>query len=363
MNILLIGGTGVVSSAIASRLVGPGRTVFILTDGNGALPPPLGVHRHLIADRNDLAGLKQAIEGAGVNSWDLVVDAVSYHEGHAQKLLQVVRGKARLIFVVSTTFVASLRTRLPLKCDSAVGTDQELGGYAANKLRVERVWTSAFQGDHIPVTIFRIPHVLARGGDLGCIPLHSRDPHLLKRLRNGGPLVLADGGRQVLQVIWGEDVGDLMLRAAERSVCIGKTYLCAHPEILTGQDYFEYVAESLGAKFEIRNVPAEAVWRAGWGWALSCAPRIYDLTSLQTDVGWLPSTPPRESIHRCVQWLLEKTSAASDNVPPDDFVPRISSALEGSEKQLTDELQHFAVKRIRPAIDLRMNIPPLPELK
>ncbi len=47
MRILIIGGTGVLSRAIALEAVRVGHQVTILTDGLGILPEPIGIERHL----------------------------------------------------------------------------------------------------------------------------------------------------------------------------------------------------------------------------------------------------------------------------------------------------------------------------
>src|SRR5687767_14301324 len=137
MKILVVGGTGSVSGAIVAGLVGPGRQVFMCTDGKGAISPPQGVHAHLVADRNDLSASKSSIEGTGVTEWDAVVDAVGFDESQARNLLEIVRNRARHIFIISTTFVYSPRAPLPLTSNSAVGSRRELGGYASCKLRME----------------------------------------------------------------------------------------------------------------------------------------------------------------------------------------------------------------------------------
>jgi len=360
MRILLIGGTGAVSGAIASGLVGSGREVYLLTDGKGSIPAPAGVHCHLVAERNHPVALKAAIESAGVGNWDVVVDAVPFSESHAIGLLEVIRNQSRHVFVISSAFVLSPRAALPLGNDSPVGSEKELGGYAMSKLRMECVWREAFRRDGVPVTILRLPHVLAPGGELGCIPLHSRDPYLLWRIKKRQHLILADGGRQVHQVVWGQDVAEVILRAAGRNVCVGKTYACAHPEVLSGRRYFDLVAQCVGVSCTVSPLPSEIIWRSGWGWDLSCISRTYDLNPLATDIGWIPNTQPCESIRRCVDWLLRQSKV--QQLKGYDLFEDILHELEAGSDRVTDMLKSLDRVRTKLPIDARMNTLPRPQL-
>ena len=117
---------------------------------------------------------------------------------------------------------------------------------------MEKVWAAE---EGYPVTILRIPHTLALGCDLGAVPLHNRDPHLIARMAAGLPLYLADGGRQALQVVWAADVADIIMRAIGRTTTFGKSYNCAHPEILTGRSYCELVAELADLPLRVPDSP------------------------------------------------------------------------------------------------------------
>ena len=359
MNILVIGGTGVLSATIAARFVEAGHHVFIVTDGRGPLPAPSGIQAHLIIDRRDIAGMRNSLDSTRVKRWDIVVDCIGFDEEHANVLLNLIRDRVEHIFIISTTFVYSPNSSLPLHPGSELGTARELGGYAANKLRMETVWNNAWNDVNFPVTIIRCPHVLAPGCSLGAVPLHNRDDLLLSRLRRNRPLLLADGGRQVFQVVWGEDVANLILNACGKAVSLGKTYNCAHPEILTGRTYFGIIANALGVPCVIHNVPAEAVIKSGWGWNLSCIPRVYDLSSLKSDFNWLPPTPPSAAIATCIDFL-NGNYGDSRLYEPDSLYDNLNK-IEAAGVDVTERLTVIARTRPRSAIDIRMNMDPTPQ--
>ena len=135
MNILLVGGTGMVSGALARAFVEANHTVVIITDGCGTQPAPDGIRAHLIADRNDAGALERALREAPLDKWDAVVDAVAFNAQGASALVAALRPRRPHAFVISTSFVYSTRARQPISPAASHGSLTELGGYAFERHR------------------------------------------------------------------------------------------------------------------------------------------------------------------------------------------------------------------------------------
>jgi nucleoside-diphosphate-sugar epimerase len=355
MKILLIGGTGLISNALARAFVEANHEVVIITDGKGSTAPPDGLCGHLIADRNDSSAIQSALKEAPFREWDAVVDSVAFDATAARALLTALQPYRPHTFIISTSFVYSPTVRQPISPDADSGSLRELGAYAFGKACMEKIWASA---ENYPATILRIPHTLAPGCYLGAVPLHNRDPYLVARLRAGRPLYLADGGRQALQIVWAGDVAAAILRSIGRAKTFRKTYNCAHSEILTGRSYCELVAELEGLPLNIRAFPAEALWASKWGWNLCTIPRILDLASLVEDIDYTPSTTPREAIARC----LHATPMLPDNTLGRDFAS-LDTIVDGNCDRIAEKLTALAAIGRRGTIDARMNSDPLPALQ
>lgn len=69
-NVLVLGGSGFVSGALARQALARGCRVWTLTRGQRPLPQGAA---GLCADRKDSAAFARALAGAGVR-WDLAVD-------------------------------------------------------------------------------------------------------------------------------------------------------------------------------------------------------------------------------------------------------------------------------------------------
>jgi hypothetical protein len=83
MRILLLGGSGLLSSAARRAFAGGGHDVSVLT--RGERPLPAGVS-HLRADRRDPAALRAALEGA---RFDFTADFLAFGGGDVDRLLSV----------------------------------------------------------------------------------------------------------------------------------------------------------------------------------------------------------------------------------------------------------------------------------
>ena len=350
MRILVIGGTGVLSRAIAVSAAAEGHEVTIVTDGRGPLPEPARVALHIQVDRRDHTALASAV--ATFHGWDLVVDTVGYTADDAEGLLTAIRGKTPHIIAISSAVVYDRRSTMPLKPDAPIAPLIELGGYGAGKVRMESVWRRAWQSEDCPVTILRLPHVLGIGCELGAVPLHNRDPGLAARILQRRPVLLADGGRQVFQVVYNEDVARGILASAGNEFTFGKIYNCAHPEPLTGREYLEAVADALGVELRVKEVSTDAVRASGWGWELCAVSRVLDVESLRAEIGVVPSTPPRQAIRTVLDYLIQQRDALLRE-PSSYLDPAID--IDPEYPNVVDVLARCAAQRPRSPIDLRMN--------
>ena len=353
MRILIIGGTGVLGSAIASAALQSGCEVTIVSNGRGPAFKDDDRYVHAVVDRDDPMALSDALNHTGITRWDLVVDVICYNARHANDLLAIIGNCADHVVVVSSAILYDHRCRLPFRPQDSIAPPAELGPYGIGKAAMERCWLDSEMGRNRRVTILRLPHVLGEGCSLGAVPLHNRDPSLLWRMRGALPLFLADGGRQVLQVVYNEDVARVVLAVLERRCEFGGIFNCANPEIITGRRYFETLGELLGVTPIIESVPVEAIWNSGWGWGLTTIPRLLDLESLHQAVGFVPSTPARSALETSLAFALghEVYSPRAST----DYLSKLSTAIHDGNARVAKTLLSLMEARPQSNVDTRMN--------
>jgi nucleoside-diphosphate-sugar epimerase len=356
MQVLIIGGTGVLSRSIAQFAIISGHEVTILTNGLGELPVPMGIKQHLIVDRNDHTAFQSELAKANVAKWDLVVDAICYNEHQAESLLTVIQDKSEHTIIISTAIIYDPKLDGILTPDSPIASDLELGKYGREKVKMETVWMNAWRTNQHPVTILRPPHIIGEGALLGVVPLHNRDPYLISRLSNQQPLIVADGGRQIIQVVFNEDIVKVIFMACGKSRTFGKIYNCANPQLLTGRKYFEAIAHLINVPLSIKNIPSEVIWKSNWGWSSTTVSRILSMNSLYEDIGFIPNTPLEVAIKVSLNYLLMNSQAQIDS--PNIHLKKINDELERSHNSLKLSLTNYEKERLKSSVDLRMNTDP-----
>lgn len=154
-------------------------------------------------------------------------------------------------------------------------------------------------------TILRPGHIFGPGSQLGCLPLHQRDPQLIKRLIAHEPISLVGGGHFLLHPVYVTDLCELMLdllgnqKARNRIFCVGG------PEVIECRKYYQIIADILKVDIKIEDIPIEDFLPSHPEAVPSVCHRIYDLSELKAAGAKMPGTSVREGLKLHVDALLK----------------------------------------------------------
>lgn len=296
-SILILGGSGFVSGTLARRAVAQGHRVWTVTRGQRPLPHNV---TPLIADRQDQTAFERAVASARTE-WDLVVDCIGYGPADARQDIAVFRGRTPHLIFISTDFVYDpARRRFPQGEEAdAYASD----GYGGQKRLCELEFIRGDTGD-MSWTLLRPCHIYGPGSLPGCLPLHSRDPRLIARLRAGEPLRLVGGGHFLQQPILARDLADLILSLAGNEKARRQTFCAAGPDILESRDYYRIIADLLGVELRIEEIPVGQHLTSHPDAAPFLCHRIYDLARLRSTGAQVPVTPVARGLREHVESLL-----------------------------------------------------------
>ena len=107
MRILIIGGTGLISSSVSTCLLQRGDDVSILTRGHSSRPIPKGA-RHIVGDRT-LPGFIDEMRSGPM--FDCVIDMVCFEPEQAENAIRAFHGRTGQYILTSTVDV--YRSRQP----------------------------------------------------------------------------------------------------------------------------------------------------------------------------------------------------------------------------------------------------------
>ena len=333
-RILIVGGTGLIGSAISRQLVDGGNDVTACSRdrSGGSLPP--SVHR-LVVDRRDLPAFEPLMAGSG--TWDAVIDLACYLPQEAESAARAFVGRTGQYILASTVDVyRKPASRYPYR------EDEPLGGivdYARNKVACEGIVLAAHRESRLLVTIVRPG---ATYGD-GSLPVHSlgRSTTYLDRLQRGRPIVSHGDGSSLWVFCQAEDVARAFVGAIGNDGALGRAYHAAGEEWLTWDQHHALLAEVIGAPPpRLVHIPSDALAimapeRSRLAVENLQFPAIFDNSLARAELGFRYTIPMREGLARWYRSLADAGRIEdSDGDPFDDRLieawGRIGGPLEGT---------------------------------
>lgn len=337
MKVLIIGGTGLISTGIVQALRERGAAITVFNRGRTDDRLGDGV-RHLVGDRQDFPAFEAAMAAAG--SWDVVIDMICFRPEEAASAVRAFGGRCgHFIFCSTVCTYGNTQTVVPTLETTPQAPHSD---YGRGKLAGEQVFLQAHAEGKMPVTIIRPSHTYGPGG--GIIHNLGTEPAFLVRLRAGRPVIVSGDGHGLWQSAYADDVGRAFAYAAGRPLCFGQAYNAVADEVMTWDQYTQRTAAAIGAPApRIVHIPTDlllAIDRSRYG-ALAEIFRfhgVYSNAKLKRDVlEFRLTTPYEEGVRRTVAWLDRHRPVPAS--PEDAWEDRLIVAWE---RFTTESVNAFA---------------------
>jgi len=300
MDILIIGGSGLISTAIGQQLVDAGHRLSCF---NRAKTPNriTGKVEIIPGDRHDRAAFEDVLAKRG---FDVVVDMIAFSPDDVASTLRAVGGRCGQLIHCSTVCVYSGPvTQIPT---TETEPFHSVGGYGRNKILCEQLLMREFSDKKLPVTIMRPSH--SYGEVSGFLRPFGPGHTLVARMRAGRPIIMNDGGNSVWASCHVEDVARGFIGTMGNTKTIGQTYNVCGSENMTWNQYMEQIAEVVGGKYLPVHIPTEVLKQVatpwvGGTWEIFAWPSIFDSSKLKRDAGWKGQTISwKEGVRRTMDW-------------------------------------------------------------
>jgi nucleoside-diphosphate-sugar epimerase len=288
-NILIMGGTGFVGSAIANLALERGDKVWYVTRGQEV---PEGVKEIDVDRRKDPDAFEKQIKACKVE-WDLVIDVAGRTAGDVEQDVDVFKTRASHLVFISSDMVYDPRKRnFPQKeeCDNYW---EENSGLRMREAELQLIESNT--GD-MHWTIFRPGHIYGPGSHLGCLPLENRKADLLVRMKKGERLKLVGGGHFLLQPLFCRDFAEMILSVIGKKKSYEQVFAAAGPELIEARKYYYTIADILGMTMRIEEYPVFKYRKDHPENMPFLCHRYYDLSKLEASGLKMPTTPLREGL-------------------------------------------------------------------
>jgi len=261
MRVLIIGGSGLISTGIVTHLLARDADVTVFNRGKRPSSLPASV-KHLVGDRNDKS-FETFFAG---KPFDVVIDMICFNPEQAQADVRAFATRCEHFIFCST--VCSYGTKIPPRVLIDESFPQEpTSGYGKNKLTCEQIFRRADESGKMNVTIIRPSHTYGPGSPL--IDNLESDPVSWDRVSRGLPVLCAGDGLGLWQSTHRDDCGKLFAYSALNTRTFGKSYNATRDDVFTWRDYYRDVAAALGKRANVLFMPAE--------WIVAHAPQRFGL--------------------------------------------------------------------------------------
>ncbi len=244
-SVVALGGTGVVGSALRQIAIGRGLSVVSVSLDKDAIESNW---RNLFCDLSKArdGAIRDLLERALPTGTPIY--AVCNIAGLAATCVAEVAdfAAARGVPVVQISSCLLYRSSGPGLIDEStpvLRSEEAQFPYLRLKLEEESALMSR---DDVDWRILRTQHVLGKGGLLGCLPNHNRDPQLLETLRKGLPLHLAKCGNVRVSFVHAADLARALLDLSTSAEISRQAVNVVHPEPVLASEYFRQIADILG---------------------------------------------------------------------------------------------------------------------
>ena len=249
MNVLLIGGTGLIGTGIVKHLLARDARVTLYSRHRGPAPLPAGVTQRL-GDRSNEGEFVKAFEAS---RYDVVIDMICFSPEEARSTVRAFGGRCEQLQFCSTVCTYGAEIPPGVLVDETF-PQKPISAYARSKVACEQIFERAHAARAFNVTILRPSHTYGPGGSL--VDQLEGDSGTWDRVARGLPVLCAGDGLGLWQSTHRDDCGKLFAHAALNPKTYGEAYNATRDEVLTWRAYYRAAARALDARANLVFVPA-----------------------------------------------------------------------------------------------------------
>lgn len=247
-RILIIGGTGTISTAIVGMLV-KSQNIELYVVNRGHRSVPAGAHP-LICDANDVDAMQKLIGDA---VFDTVIDFVVYTPQQAKDRVYLFQNHTRQYIFISTVVVFNHENNFILNEDST--QKNRFSKYGRDKAACEDVFNQAMKKG-FPVTIVRPSQTY--GYDR--FPLSAKGKNcwsVVSRILNDKPVIIHGDGQSIWHMMHTFDFAYNFIQLIGNMNAINRSVNLVNPDIVTWNMIYDALGKALNRKVQKVHISSE----------------------------------------------------------------------------------------------------------
>lgn len=337
MKILMIGGTGTISSAITRQLVASGHELWLINRGNRSEDLPQGV-RLLTGDINEHTD--EVVAKLGEETFDAICEFIGFLPEQVARDIRFFSGRTKqYVFISSASaYNKPVRQHVITEGTSLANPHWE---YSRNKIACEELLMKAYREDGFPATIVRPSHTYCERG----VPVSVHGPkgswQVLKRMMEGKRVIVHGDGSSLWTLTWNEDFARGFIGLLGNPKTIGEAFQIMSDESLTWNQIYQTIADALGVTFKPYYISSDylaAIAPASYDFEGNllgdkAATVVFDCSKLKRAVpGFLATTRFDQGVRHAVAYLKAHPEAQIEDPEFDAWCDRVIETMEKTKE-------------------------------
>ena len=256
MKILIIGGTGLISSACSDLAVERGHELIIVNRSSSTHYSVPGGATILQADvYTDEARLASLLAG---HHFDAVVDFLAYTVNDIERDIRLFREKTdQFVFISSASAYQKPPKHYLITEETPL--ENPYWQYSRNKIACEERLMTAYNDDGFPVTIIR-PSLTYGTSQIPLVGASWSHPYtVVDRMKRGEKVIIPGDGTSLWVLTWNADFAKGLIGLLGDAEAIGEAFHITSDEVLTWNQIFFEVYQALGLKPKVVHISSEMV--------------------------------------------------------------------------------------------------------
>jgi nucleoside-diphosphate-sugar epimerase len=252
MKLLILGGTGVISRAIARLARERGLETAVVNRGNRNVGLDAGI-RAIRADRSDPAGFAARLRDERP---DVVIDMICFNPEDARQTLDLFRGRAAQIIITSSVAAYDRPYKsFPTHEDREKPLLDGDFAYGRDKAAMERFLFDEMPKPGAAITIIRPSLTFGPGArNFGML---RQNYNVVQRIRDGKPLVMVGEGAIPWIFTYVDDLALGFVLACGNENTYNNHFQVLGDEATVWEDLYRLVGDLVGKKPLLNHVPSQ----------------------------------------------------------------------------------------------------------
>ncbi len=258
MKILLIGGSGTISSAVTQKLVSENHQVFVLNRGNNNDRLPSSVHV-LVADMANENDVAEIIKG---HFFDAVCEFIAFHPSQIERDIRLFSEKTNQYVFISSASAYHKPSVNPYITEGTTLANP-YWQYSRDKIACEEVLWNAYRQNNFPMTIVRPSHTY----DERHIPLgvHGKKGfwQVIQRMLENKPVIVQGDGTSLWTLTHNTDFAEGFAGLLGNPKALGEAFHITSDESLTWNQIYQEIAKALHVPLKLYHVTSDFLSAVG----------------------------------------------------------------------------------------------------